>query len=169
MNKYGIDHFHWEMIEECDIDLLGEREQYWIAFYNTYHYGYNATLGGEGKPLYNHQAILEKLQICPYPCLVAQEFGCSTDLVRAIAKRNNIELYNLGNETMKQIKSKRIQAFDKQTQQFLCEFNSTADAAKWCYKNQYAKSLNSGVRAHIADCANGKRKSAYGFVWKYKE
>ena len=44
MNKYGIQHFKIELIEECN--NLEEREKYWISFYDSYKNGYNATLGG---------------------------------------------------------------------------------------------------------------------------
>ena len=36
INKYGIDAFEYEIIEECELSQLDEREKYWIAFYNTY-------------------------------------------------------------------------------------------------------------------------------------
>jgi len=32
VNKYGIENFIFEVIEECDVELLTEREQYWINF-----------------------------------------------------------------------------------------------------------------------------------------
>lgn len=48
MKKYGIDIFTIEKIEECSDEIVNEREQYWINFYNTYIDGYNCTLGGEG-------------------------------------------------------------------------------------------------------------------------
>lgn len=46
MYKYGKSSFVLEEIEKCDNDLLDEREIYWIAFYDTYHNGYNSTPGG---------------------------------------------------------------------------------------------------------------------------
>ena len=47
--KYGIENFHIELVEECYEDIRFEREQYYISLYNTYgSNGYNATLGGEG-------------------------------------------------------------------------------------------------------------------------
>lgn len=45
--KYGIDNFSFEIIEECDAKQLQEKEKYWIAFYDTYNHGYNATPGGD--------------------------------------------------------------------------------------------------------------------------
>lgn len=44
--KYGYQHFHIELIEECEDSRLNEREIYWISQYNSYHDGYNSTLGG---------------------------------------------------------------------------------------------------------------------------
>ena len=57
MRKYGVENFTFEIIEECDESLLDEREQYWIQYYNTYNYGYNLTVGGEGGGKYSHDEI----------------------------------------------------------------------------------------------------------------
>ena len=48
MRKYGIENFTFEVIEECDIDQLNDREIYWIAYYqaNNCEKGYNLTIGG---------------------------------------------------------------------------------------------------------------------------
>lgn len=49
MRKYDIKNFTFEVIEECDIDSLNEREIYWISEYNSNNpqYGYNLTAGGQ--------------------------------------------------------------------------------------------------------------------------
>ena len=47
IHKYGSDNFSFEVIEECNLSDLDEREQYWIAYYNTYQgFGYNCSIGG---------------------------------------------------------------------------------------------------------------------------
>lgn len=47
INKYGVDAFEFEIIEECSLEQLDEREIYWIAHYNTYEgFGYNCNAGG---------------------------------------------------------------------------------------------------------------------------
>lgn len=51
-NKYGIKNFDIESIEEVNIEELNEREMYWIAYYNSFKEGYNATIGGNGTALY---------------------------------------------------------------------------------------------------------------------
>ena len=45
---YGIDAFSFEVIEECEADVLDEREKYWISQYGAYKDGYNQTVGGSG-------------------------------------------------------------------------------------------------------------------------
>lgn len=47
-NKYGIENFTISQIEECDNNILDNREIYWINYYKTYSNGYNCTAGGEG-------------------------------------------------------------------------------------------------------------------------
>lgn len=49
IRKYGIENFSFEMIEELkDYSISGEREKYWISFYNSYNNGYNESKGGDG-------------------------------------------------------------------------------------------------------------------------
>lgn len=45
--KYGIDNFEFEILEECKLEELKEKEIYWINYYNTFKHGYNATPGGD--------------------------------------------------------------------------------------------------------------------------
>lgn len=47
MRKYGRENFSFQIIEECPIEDLPEREKYWIKKLNTYNTGYNETYGGE--------------------------------------------------------------------------------------------------------------------------
>lgn len=48
MRLYGLEHFMIEPIEK-DIpnEQLNEREQYWISYYDSFHNGYNSTIGGD--------------------------------------------------------------------------------------------------------------------------
>ena len=46
IQKYGKDLFTYEVVEECLIDQLNEREEYWIKFYDTFNNGYNCNPGG---------------------------------------------------------------------------------------------------------------------------
>lgn len=46
--KYGLQNFEFKIIEECKKEKLNEREIYWIAYFNSFHNGYNLTPGGDG-------------------------------------------------------------------------------------------------------------------------
>lgn len=50
--KYGMEQFQFEIIEECSIDMLNKREQYWIEYYKP---EYNQTIG------VNYNIIPQKL------------------------------------------------------------------------------------------------------------
>lgn len=45
MRDEGIWNFHFDLLEECEKSKLGEREKYYIEFFQTQKYGYNAVAG----------------------------------------------------------------------------------------------------------------------------
>ena len=47
IRKYGLENFSFEVIEECCINELNDRERYWIKQYNSFFNGYNLTFGGD--------------------------------------------------------------------------------------------------------------------------
>lgn len=48
IRKYGEDKFYVELLEECLIEELNEREKYWISFFKATdnRFGYNMSIGG---------------------------------------------------------------------------------------------------------------------------
>lgn len=46
MQKDGVENFTFEILEECASGQLNEREKFYIDFYGSADYGYNATRGG---------------------------------------------------------------------------------------------------------------------------
>ena len=64
MEQIGIDHFYYEILEECEYNDLNAREIYWISQYDSYNNGYNMTLGGESnKGETNGRAILTQSEV----------------------------------------------------------------------------------------------------------
>lgn len=45
--KYGIENFSFEILEECSEEELDQKEQYYISYFNSYKNGYNMTQGGQ--------------------------------------------------------------------------------------------------------------------------
>ena len=84
-NKYGLDNFSFEIIEECSADELDAKERYWIAYYHTYINdiqcnGYNLTLGGGG----NQQITSDEIQTF----IDLWEQGMSTGEIAVITEHN---------------------------------------------------------------------------------
>jgi group I intron endonuclease len=48
VRKYGWDNFIYGIVDEYDTCILNEQEIFYVDKYNTYHNGYNSTIGGEG-------------------------------------------------------------------------------------------------------------------------
>lgn len=167
MKKYGIENFSISLVEKCSNDTVNEREIYWIKYYNSYHNGYNATYGGEGKLIFDREKIKSALLNNPYPIDIARQFNCSVSLVYDIAHTYHIPILNKGQKIFQE-NQKTIYQYDKNFN-LINIFNSTTEAGKWCFDNGKCLTLNSGVRSHIAECANNKRKSAYGYIWTYKQ
>ena len=66
--KYGLDNFSFEVIEECSVEELNEKEQFYIKKYNSYidfpnSNGYNLTLGGDGTRKVTEEQILNILKL----------------------------------------------------------------------------------------------------------
>ena len=162
MRKYGIEHFSIKKLEYCSSQKASEREKFWINHYKSYQNGYNATLGGDGKQLFSHEQIAYLLKKIPRPAEVANLVGCSTDTVYIVAKEYNIKVENAGRFS----NQKPIAAYTKDNK-LVKTFDSVQLAGEWCAAAGLCAAMNSGVRSHIAEVANGKRKSAYGFLWKY--
>lgn len=175
MRRYGVEHFQIFLIEECDNNLLAEREKFWISTYNTYQNGYNNSLGGEGAPtIYNHDAILKCLSEYKYNCKeIAQQFNCSLSVVYNIAHTNHIDLEichhkNIYEKLKNNKNSKSINQYDK-NYNFLQTFPSIAEAARWLFENQKCTTLNKGIKSHIRAVCNHQRDSAYGYIWKFND
>lgn len=48
IHKYGVENFSIEILEECNIEDLNQKEIFYIAKYDTFKNGYNLTIGGDG-------------------------------------------------------------------------------------------------------------------------
>lgn len=72
-NLYGVENFKYTILEECESDSLNEREQYWIAYYDTLNQGYNQNIGGGSCCGYKHsEEEIQKMQQVQHPKAVLQ-------------------------------------------------------------------------------------------------
>ena len=162
MNKYGDKYFHIELIEECDIELLAQRECYWIEYYNTYHNGYNATKGGDGRQLYDYNLIVELYQSGLLIKEITDIIGCDRFVVKNAL--NLVEIDSFTNMVTKS--SKPIAAYTLDNI-LIRQFNSQSDAARWLIEEGIAQTDSiKNVGYVIGRAANGDRKTAYKMLWK---
>ena len=132
-NKYGIQNFKCETIEEIPNEQLDEREKYWIEYYDTYFNGYNSTLGGRLVELYQWDIddIIEKYFELKSARKVAKYFGCDHNTIDRILNINNIPRF-----TPAQQQSQPV-LFEKDNE--ILRFETTTDAADYLIKNNFSK------------------------------
>lgn len=156
MNKYGIENFSIEEVEKCSPEVLSEREKYWIEYYGSFKYGYNATKGGDGKPYLDYDLIYQTYLETKSLIKTANLCNCNEDSVRIIIKSKGISKEQI-QENSKINKSKNVAMIDKESGEIIKVFNGTWDAGRFLGKGHQ----------HIQEVCQGKRKSAYGYFWKY--
>ena len=171
--KYGISAFKFEVIEECSIEELNEREIYWIAQYDSFNNGYNMTLGGEACNGTNDKTV--------YQYDLSGHFIKEYKSAHEAARENSIQFTNIckacrgerktaggfgwtyeKHDSIQPIKTKRlgdgtVLQFTKDGQ-FVAEYPTAAEADRMTGIN----------RTTIGLVCKGKGKTAGGFVWKYK-
>lgn len=170
-NKYGLENFKIEEIEQVKTDEEAcQREVYWIAFYNSYHYGYNATLGGDGKQLFDSTQILALWNEGLSSGQIAKIIGCSINCVQdnlMIFGISGKERVQRGIELSKKITSKKILMLSKENE-ILKIFNSSREAARFLIQEfNLSSSSEGGYSSHIIEVCKGKRKTCQGYKWKY--
>ena len=101
MKKYGVEHFHIELLEETDNPE--EREKYWIEQKHSYENGYNATRGGDGKPYLDYDLIVSTYQRLHNMQETANEVGCDRTSVSRILKAKGVEIVDPRNIPRKKI------------------------------------------------------------------
>lgn len=163
MNKYGIKVFTCELIEECSEEDLSAREEYWINYYNSFHFGYNATKGGDGKAYIDRDQVVALYQLYKNQRQVAKEMQICVDSVHNILVSRNIPIVSDPSPQKKALYQCDLNG------SILSSFESGAEAARYIMSTDKTKATKIGTVANkILECANGSRKTAYGYQWKFQ-
>ena len=160
MKKYGIENFHIELIEETDNP--NERECYWIEYYGSFKNGYNATLGGDGVRYLDYDIIIATYLQLQNVQETAKRCGVSADHIYNILHAKNIKVKSSGEVAADKL-SQVINQYDLDGN-FIKSFPSIAQAARDLGK---VTLTSRGAINHISEVCKGKRKTAYGYIWKY--
>ena len=178
LNKYGWENHKKEILEECVIEHLSERETYWIEYYDSYKKGLNSTSKGgiqgykdeqwrkthseglkgrkgvwEGKKRPEHSAFLK-------------ENGSGLSYERTQEHKDNLSKKLTGTKFSKEICEKISQnKIGKGLKPIICdtlfgmEFKSLSEASE-------ILNLNKG---NICEVLKGNKIHVKGFVFRYKD
>lgn len=157
MNKYGVENFIIEEVEKCSEKELSEREKYWIEFYHSFHDGYNATTGGDGKQYADYDLIYKLFQEGKTCKEIKQITNYDGKTIQRALELNGVD-EQTRKERGRDSFRKRVAKIDLNTNEILEVYTSIREAEK-----------ANGQTRHIGDVCNGKRKSCKGFGWKILE
>lgn len=163
MRDIGINNFSYEVLEECEDDLLPERERYWIQKYNSVYNGYNTALGGKGKPLIN------QYQIRAMKILYEHDW-----LLEDISKAVNVNKSDVGEILHTKYDIKTLKNANKSFGKPIAginsknsiDFDSISDAARYLISNNIPTTNKlASVISKISSVLDKENRTAYGFKW----
>ena len=161
MKKYGVEHFRVELIEETDNPI--EREIFWINKYDSFKNGYNATIGGDGKPFLDYKKILELYDNTNLSSLeISYECKCHPDSVRKIVKEYRDDV-NWGTRFNRHKLNNNISVMCVETGQI---FDSCYCASKWLLSIKATNSISYAKnRISLVVQEKIKQTKVCGYTW----
>jgi group I intron endonuclease len=162
--KYGIDNFMFEILEECNINNLDEKEIYWIKYYDSTNSknGYNQSFGGSGHKTLDldENKVIEKYNKIKNVSKTAQFFKCSNASISQILKKHNIKIIS----SEEQAKLNAYETICIKNGIEIMKFVGINDAAQWIVNNKKTKNIKNAFQnirnAILLDI------TAYGYYWK---
>ena len=156
--KYGLEHFSFEILEECSSEELSNREMFYISFYDSFNpeHGYNMTMGGEGRLVQDRNRILELWNQGYIIGDIAKIVSGSRNTVKQILQEFDIDYESENKNRWIKKKSRSIEQYDTM-KNLLKIWGSAREAERELHIDHTA----------ISDCCNYIRKSAGGYMWRY--
>ena len=163
MRKYGVEHFHIELIEETDNPE--EREVFWIENKRSFKNGYNATVGGDGKKYIDYDLVISTYKEIKSITDTAKALNISADSVSNILRQNNISIISSSEVNLN--KYGKITNMYSLEGEFLKSFSSTNEAAQYMIDNNLTNCKKTTIKQHITEVCTGRRNTAAKYKWKY--
>ena len=155
IRKYGIEHFSIKVVEECPLEELDERERYWIEQYQSFKNGYNATLGGDGRPYLDYSLIVKTYN-------QLKSIKQTAEILHIDRSSVSKALLATKSYTSEQIKENANNANCHVVGQYDLNDNLIAT-----FPSVKAAEAAVPTGRHIGAVCMGKRKTAGGYKWKY--
>lgn len=158
LRKYGKENFTFEVLEDnIPVEELNKREQYWIAYYDTFTHGYNMTPGGDMKPLkYDYNELLEFWQQGLSPTEISQKIGINQNYLLQLLLQLGIT-HNEIKVRSNQYKSVPVEQYTLDGK-YIQTFSSIRQAALNLGNEDYT--------GNISAACKGKITSFNHYLWK---
>ena len=190
IKKYGWENHVFTILEESSIDVLDDREIYFIQKYNSFyknnHNGMNMTLGGNGC---RGRKDSEEVKLKRAEKHIGKKRTEETKKLMSLAKKGKItkrlgtkhseetilkmSKIKLGKKQTHEIVNKRVETM---RQTFLKKYGSILQYDKetnllvkeWFVAPKEIMRQTNFDESSIIKCLKNKKKHAFNFVWKYK-
>lgn len=174
----GREHFNVEEIEKVPRELLNEREQYWINYYDSFYNGYNRTLGGEGNLIYTSEEINKALDMYYNGASmteIQEKYGLHHSTLHKYRKMLNLpkrkvtehELQSSILNVKKATEANQI-AIENITLQRI--YSSKKEALCDMIEQGYSKAKDwHNIRAPLDKALSGEQDTFLNFKWRYIE
>ena len=163
MRKYGVENFVIEIVEECSDTVLNEREVFWIENYGSFKYGYNATKGGDGKAYLDYDVVVATYNELGSITETSERLGIDRGHIRTILRARKVQIHT-AQEVNRAKHGIPVSQYDLNGN-YIKTFPSIKNAVTELGILKSPK--DRGCISHIGDVCRNKRKTAYGYIWKY--
>lgn len=173
IRKYGKDAFKMEVVGEYPANELNDWEKYWIAYYNTFKGGYNATIGGNyipsiHKEIYDYKKLCLEYQNGKSIAEIAEEQHIGERTISNILRQNGIKILT-SHEFIAKKENREFSAYNHRGIK-IESFLTPSEAYTWLLQQNLPPEY---VPMNLTTCANnisqtlrkGDGGMAYGYFW----
>lgn len=188
--KYGLEHFVFDIIAQIPFDnieelnaVLNQLEAYYIALYDTFNNGYNATAGGDGTSFYHHSEETKKKisqsqigktlsEEHKEKCRVANLGNHHTDKAKKAIRQALLHRdYSIYDRVANKLKGRTrdhemIMKAAKKRRKPVLQYDLQGNFIK---EYPGIKFVDGFEGKNISACCHGKLISTQGYIWRYKE
>lgn len=182
-NKYGQDNFKFEVIDECDISALDDKEKYYIQKFNSMDkdHGFNLDSGGQ-HPKLSNETVKKLKRISGKPVIQFDIYGNEVAKYQtideaskkcSIKKSSIIECCKfkrkLAGEFQWRFDCKNIDCMmlTDSNKRNVLQFNKNGTFLKQYTSTAEASNVTGVAQAGIIYTCEHKQNHAGGFIWRY--
>lgn len=161
--KYGPENFEVIELEECNNDLLNERERYYITLYNSNNKekGYNSTYGGDGANKYIADDIYKLWEDGFTLTEINQILGCCTQTASTTLKGFGI--------TESDIRSRATSKFSENRKKPILQYDLNGIFIKRYDCIQDVVKETGFSATNIREVCNHKKYISNGYIWCHED